>query len=77
MTPRVNAIRRFDYTVKGVPIEPKPELVLQTEMFELDDHEYWLKNNGQRWDSYQDCVNDGACLADVDIYKYKDSKNPN
>jgi hypothetical protein len=22
-------------------------------------------------------VNDGACLADVDIYKYKDSKNPN
>jgi hypothetical protein len=70
MTPRFNPIRRFDFTVGGQPIEPKPELVLQTDFFKLDyEVYYWLEK-----DKGQNCVVDPGCLADVNIYKYKDEK---
>jgi hypothetical protein len=55
--------------VQGQPIEPKPEFVLQTKLFHLDNAYYKLaKDNGQN------CVLDPACLADVNVYKYRDEK---
>jgi hypothetical protein len=66
MTPRFNAIRRFDYTVQGEPIEPKPELTLQTYSYTLDKGYHRFPN-----DHGQNCVLDPACLADVNIFKYR------
>jgi hypothetical protein len=67
MTPRVNAFRRFDYTVRGKPIDDQPELSLQTYFYKLDYKVYWPAN-----DRGQNCVIDPVCLADVNIFKYPD-----